>query len=365
MEIVAFSDDMSDAWDEFVQSNDEAWFWHTTDWMRYSLSSQFNVQTGNVSFCVTENSRIIAIAPLIIERYMQEGEECCELRYGGWPVPVPVIDASIKPKRKNKIYKLIFNEIDRIASADNVQRAVFRIYNAYEQYRRGNIVFNFLMKYGFNDTSSVTRVIDLTSDLRDIYREFNDGTKRQIVKAEKNLSLKLYDHTNISVDIFGCFKKFYFDVAGKVTRPEACYSVLYECILKKLAVMVFAYFQGHLVGVTISAYYRSGAYYLLGASKREFIQCSVGHLMQQEMLKYMKSQGIEYYEIGHQQYGPTCYDFPTEKEINISIFKRRFGGVDVPLFTAEKFYCPNFFQACMQERIRYLTATFDGDKSCD
>jgi len=69
-----------------------------------------------------------------------------------------------------------------------------------------------------------------------------------------------------------------------------------------------------------------------------------------------------FYEIGWQNYGHTMSDAPSIKEINISKFKRGFGGFTVPLFRGEKYYDKKFFQEVYQKRINNFATSFDSNK---
>jgi hypothetical protein len=50
-----------------------------------------------------------------------------------------------------------------------------------------------------------------------------------------------------------------------------------------------------------------------------------------ETVRWLKSQGFYKYELGAQYRGVLPYDESTEKERAISLFKRGFGGKEVPL----------------------------------
>jgi hypothetical protein len=359
MEITFYSETIAKNWDDFVMRNDDAWFWHTTDWMLYCLNSQFGVTTVNKSFCLRENKKIVAIVPLVVENKVVDGKEMVEMFYGGWPTPVPVIEISKNQNKKDRIYKYVFDRIDNIANENNAQRSVFRIYDAYSSYKKGNIVYNFTMRHGFIDVSLNTQVIDISLKKENLLQSFSESSIRNINKAEDLLAVEFYDSENISRGKYDMFKTFYFRIAGKITRPNECLEVLYRLILKGVVFLAFALYNNSLVGVQMVIHYKSGAYYLLSAVEKEFNYCSIGHFMQWNVMKYLRDKDIDYYEIGIQQYGNTLYDFPDEKDIGISEFKRRFGGVTVPLFTGEKYYVKKFFKKIWQKRIDSYIEQYD------
>ena len=52
----------------------------------------------------------------------------------------------------------------------------------------------------------------------------------------------------------------------------------------------------------------------------------------------MKARGYGFYDIGLQQFSAQLYDFPDEKQINVSHYKRGFGGSAYAWHMAEKYY---------------------------
>ncbi len=359
MELFNYSEAIAKEWDDFVFQNDDAWFWHTTEWMQYCLNSQFGVTTVNKSFCLKESKNVIAVVPLILEKKAVNDKEIVEIYYGGLPTPSPVIESLKSQNKKDRMYKYIFDNIDNIANENHAQRSVFRIYDAYSRYKKGNIVYNFTMNHGFLDASLNTQVIDISPKKNNLLKSFSESSIRNINKAGKFLTVEFYDFKNISHDKYDMFKTFYFRIAGKITRPEECFEVLYRLILKGNFFLSFALYKYSLVGVQLVIHYKDGAYYFVSAVEKEFDYCSIGHFLQWSVMKYLKDKGVDYYEIGIQQYGNTISDFPSEKDINISEFKRRFGGVTVPLFTGEKFYSKEYFLSCQKSRIdKYVESTF-------
>ena len=63
---------------------------------------------------------------------------------------------------------------------------------------------------------------------------------------------------------------------------------------------------------------------------------SPGYFLQYKVMMWLKEHGVLYYDIGEQVFGDSLYDFPSEKILNISSFKRGFGGYTVPMFRGVK-----------------------------
>ena len=56
-----------DAWDPFALESDDAWFWHSTDWMEYTQEYAGDLFVADKSFFITENGNVMAICPLFVE----------------------------------------------------------------------------------------------------------------------------------------------------------------------------------------------------------------------------------------------------------------------------------------------------------
>ncbi len=89
---------------------------------------------------------------------------------------------------------------------------------------------------------------------------------------------------------------------------------------------------------------------MTGANEKKFSLCPIAHIIHWEMILYLKEKGIKSYESGVQQFGNLIHDQPSPKEINISRFKRGFGGKTIPRFSAEKFYSVSYAKDILQKR---------------
>jgi hypothetical protein len=343
----------SKRWDAFCKKNGLAWFWHTSFRMKHALNSSFLITSDNYSFYAEDEGEIIAIAPLTIDtRNDTDGTTVKrkEMTYSGGMVPIPVVSQELKSKRREKVFKTIFVEIDKIALEHNVQRLVMKIPLTLT-YCKKNIYYNILMKYGFQDISLNTVVVDLEKSESNLWKELSENHRRSINKGRKHLNIKIFDKKNITEKIFDSFKSYYFKSAGKVTRPETTFQLLYYYLTHDMAIMGQALYRDRPVGYSVAVYYKNEAYYLMGANEKNFTQCPIAHVIHWEIMRYLKERGISHYEMGIQQFGPCIHDQPSTKEMAISRFKRGFGGLTIPLFIGEKIYTKNYYKKLWQSRI--------------
>lgn len=354
MQFKKFSFDEEDKWNRFCMENDLAWFWHTSFRLRHALNGSTSGKSENHSFYLEQSKEIIAIIPLTINICNPKGanktKQIIEMNYGGMAVPCPVVKQSLSQVRKEKILNFIFKEIDKIASANGVQRLIMRIPLTLS-YCKKYPYHNFLIQYGFQDISLNTSVVDLEQSEKDIRNNMSENHRRSILKGEEALKFELFDQKNIAEDVLKLFKKFYIKVSQKQDYPEERFRLLFFYLKQGMAVIGQALYQGKVVGYVVTVFYKNDAYYLMGANENNFAHCPIAHAIHWEVIKYLKQRGISHYELGIQQFGPLLYNLPSAKEVSISLFKRKFGGVILPYFIGEKFYSKKYFKDIWNERL--------------
>jgi len=353
MEIVPFSKKHDEKWDKFCLKNDNAWLWHTTLLMELSLYRLLDGQSVNCSFFVENNDEILAAVPLTIDglkRNTEMSERAIEMNYGGLMVPAPIVSEELKRERKDKVLKMVFNTIDKLAKSYNVQKLIMSI-PLTMKYRSEHTCYNFLVKFGFHDVSLNTQIIDLTKDDDIRWKDLTTNHKRAITKGAKYLKFRLLGKSDINEKSIQQFKCFYFEAAGKVTHSDELFKKLYLCLSHNMGILAKALYKGKIVGYAIVLYYKDSACYLMGANESGFTLCPIAHFLHWETMKYLRNIGLSSYELGIQQFACSVFDQSSRKEVSISRFKRGFGGLTVPLFIGEKYYSKGYFRKVWQKRI--------------
>jgi hypothetical protein len=362
VKFIAFQNKHVARWNTFCLQNDAAWFWHTSFRMEHALNCSFSIKSENRSFFVEQSGQTVAIVPLTIDVMNRAGSAnasaIIEMNYGGMGVPAPVASEGLTEGQKQKVLSRIFSEIDKIAEEARVQRLVMRVPLTLS-YCKKYTYWNYLPRYGFQDTSLSTQVVDLTQPETAIWSRFTENHKRAIKKSARFLRIDLFDHKNISQEVFKEFQSFYFKVAGKVTRPEKTFELLFYYLCHDMGVMGRAVHEGRPVGYVVAIYYKNDAYYLMGANELDFAICPVGHIVHWKLIQYLKAKGIAHYELGLQQFSSLLHDSPSEKQISISRFKRGFGGVTLPYFLGEKFYSCDYLRRVWNNRIEKYISSHD------
>jgi hypothetical protein len=350
MDIVELKKDNYEEWDEFCRKSDDAWFWHTTSWIEYTLNYKPELKTIPKSFFVYHNNKIIAVCPLFIEEKRFKNEKINEIAFGGDYGPAPALANDSTKKERKKCFKMIFWHIDSLAKQNDIKRALIRFCPLSKSYI-GRNNFNYLLKFDYFDCTTNTQIIDLSKSLEELRRDISHGHDAAIDSANKKLTVEVYDKDSITYEIFEEYRELHRKAAGRVTRPKKTFDIMFELIKNDMAFLVGAKMNKRFVGFSYFTKYKNIVYYGSACNDPEFEKIGIGHLIQWNAIKWMKERYIIYYEVGIQKFFNELVEPSTDKEISISFYKRGFGGFTIPVFRGEKYYDKDYFIGIYRERI--------------
>ncbi len=170
------------------------------------------------------------------------------------------------------------------------------------------------------------------------------GHKSAIKKGHKNLEFELNP-------AMYAFMKDYFRIAGKVTRPEKTFVILDEWIEQGFGTLLKALHQDNTAGYVYILHYLDEAYYFMSCIEPEYREFNVTHYLQDTAFELLRAKGVKTYELG-EQVRNSLISQPTQKELNISHFKRNFGGSIVAQNESEYFFDKEYMEKTFIERIK-------------
>lgn len=304
MNIIKLESKYYDKWNEFCYKN--KWFWHTTWNIQYILNSKLGTKFIDRSFFIEQNGQIVHVIPLIQEN-----------------------DKLISPGFNDN--KKILEEVNKIALENSIK--YIQVESDIKEYL---------------NISSYTCILDLDN----IHP--TKGHKSCIKKAEKYLEYEIMTETKQ-------FMIDYFEIAGKVTRPEKTFELLEKWIKLGFGILLKAKYENDTAGYIYILKYNNRAYYFMSSTYLQYKEYNVCHYLQSMVFKMLKQEGIVYYELGEQVYN-SLHNQPTEKEKNISKFKRSFGGHIAINPISEYFFSEEFFKETMNNRINiYIRSEYEND----
>lgn len=353
MKIEPLTKDRYKEWDDFCLKSDDVWFWHTTGWLEYTLNYKPERRSKSMSFMITNNSRIEGICPLFVETGRFGEEEIKEFSFGESPGPMPALKNGLSEKIRDKRFKMIFEHVDELALKNNVLRASFRASPLAPRFLNSNTPpNNYLMKYGYVPISLNTQIMNLSKSLEALRSDVRHGHAYDIKRGLKHLQVVAFDKNNVHKEIYKKYEELHHKAAGRVTRPQITFDMMYDWILQGYAVLFAAKMNNEFVGFSYVYTYKNAAYYGSACNHPDYPEMPIGHVLQWKTIQWLKEHGFKYFEIGYQHYHRLSYNFASQKEIDISTFKRGFGGFPVPLFMGEKYYSKDYYLQVNLERVR-------------
>ncbi|MEK9153209.1 MAG: GNAT family N-acetyltransferase [Patescibacteria group bacterium] len=325
MQIVFLTPDKYEEWNKFCLENDEAWFWHTTDWIEYTLNFKPELNTQNLSFLVYKGDVLKAVVLLTLETHQYSAQKIKELSFGGWFIPLPALANGLSTDERGEALSFIFEYIDRLASQHKVVRSRFRGSPLAPNFWGSCPSGNPLIEFGYLDTSLNTLIIDLNKSEEELWNDLRRNHRRNINKGE-GFKINFYTQTNITSEIFRAYKEMHHKAAGRQTRPDKTFELMYEWLTKDLAFLVVAELDKKLIGFEYYSVYKNNVYGFSAANDPDYANLPIRHSIEWQAILWMKKRSFYFYEIGLQQYGNLLHDFPDKKQLNISHFKKGFGG---------------------------------------
>ncbi len=183
-----------------------------------------------------------------------------------------------------------------------------------------------LLDVGGKATARFTQVIDLSAPETQLRSQIRKSYKSLLNWGNKTLAIRLLDHCTATATAMEQFRQLHIEVAGRETRSARSWDLLLEMIHQREAFMLAGELEGQFV--TAALFLNSPKYCLYGvsASKRELFEKPLGHIVLWTAILQAKKIGCHFFETGGQLFPRHGIPQPTAKELNISGFKKGFGG---------------------------------------
>ena len=191
-------------------------------------------------------------------------------------------------------------------------------------------VSRLLLDSGARATARFSQIINLLVPETQLRSQLRKSYKSLINWGTKNLQLRLLDHTNITAEAMEQFRRLHIEVAGRETRSKQSWDLQLEMIRQKEAFAVLGDLEGQLVTAALFIHSPKYCFYGVSASKRELFEKPLGHIVLWTAILQAKKIGCQFFESGDQFFPQQGATPPTPKELNISGFKKGFGGETYP-----------------------------------
>lgn len=341
-------------WDAFAHASADAWFWHTSAWMEFAKALAPQRFVNNLSFSILDGADVCAICPALVE----EHEGARSFSYAGGPIPFPAFDNRIATARRAEAIALYVRTLESLAQQYGVSYVSVKVPSVASSYLTGRLPYaNPLLRFGYFDLAYLTQIVDLREPEEVLWAAIRKGHKADIKRAARSCAVNIWDAATITPDVFRAYQALHGKDAGRVTRSQDTFDQMLAWVRQGHAVLVETAFEGRAMAFALIMRFGSGAYYGSACKDPDLAAIPGSHLGQWEAIRWLKARGMQFYDLGIQQFGPLWFDVPADKELTIARFKRGFGGRTVPLVTAEYFFSPERLEQTFQQRLKAYLAS--------
>jgi hypothetical protein len=333
-------------WDEFCNNTPGAWFWHTTDFLKYQHAYRPEVATLPLHFTARRNGKVVGICPLAKETIKRGEITYPVFSLGEDLIPGPIVESSLPLSDRDRILKTMLREVDRLASIHGAAKVGFRADGLAPRFLEPvNVPIHDLLDFGFMDVSIRTQVIDLRLPLDQLWSDVRKRYHSLIHKGERQFVFRVLNQNDITEKGFGAYQALHRKAAGRLTRPLETFQRMLNWIQKGDAFLAQLEKDGAVASSVLVIVYKGKAYYASGCNDPELENLyPMGHLLQWKIIVELKKLGVSHYELGWQPGVSTFGMSSTPKELSIASFKRAFGGFTLPLYRSLKYYNTEFFK---------------------
>ncbi len=180
-----------------------------------------------------------------------------------------------------------------------------------------------LMKDGFKTEPVYKQIIDLQPPLEELWQGVRKSYRSLIHWGEKNLSLKVYDRTNISSNVIEEFRQLHVEVAQRETRSVQSWECQFKQVKQGDGFVIMGHLDNRLVTSALFLHSEKFCYYGVGVSVRELFDKPLAHSVIWTGILEARQHGCRYLEMGDLA---NIYGNFSDKEKSIATFKSGFGG---------------------------------------
>jgi RimJ/RimL family protein N-acetyltransferase len=214
------------------------------------------------------------------------------------------------------------------AVASQIERMVFR-----DQLIDGGLspLAHWALDHGASVESEFTQIVDLTTDETTLWRGLTKSCQWAVNWGRKNMTLKVRRDYQALEEL----RALHLEAAGGATRKAATWELQGEMMANDEAFVVTAELNGGpVVSAALFQLSHGHCYYGVSASDRQLFDKPLSHAIIWEAMRHTRERGCRRFCLGSQVWERFHWHLaaPSRKEVNISKFKRSFGGHSRPEF---------------------------------
>jgi FemAB family protein len=272
-------------WDEYIKKISYVKVEFTNEFLDYQIEymkSHNNIVTDH-SYLIISNKKIIGIIINIISKKNKDISD--NFTY------IPIISIT-----NNNDIKKALNDFDEILKQlfdkNEINLKFYSFNNVINNHWLKKIYFESLKKH-----DEINILLNLENSFENIFSTFNKSTKWRINQGKRYWRSKIIDADDEKSWLE--FKNLHFREAKKLTRSEESWNIQYKNLLSKKAFLINLYNKENIiVGGGYFLLSKDEALYGVAAYDHDYFPKPIGHFLQYEAIKYIKSKNIKIYRLG-------------------------------------------------------------------
>ena len=337
--IIQYSECDKELWKNFVEKNDEAWFWHNPIFFEAWPYGQ------NCSFCIMDEKKEIVLLQALFINHSKTHWRV--QKFHGIPYVRKIQGGSslmsiggmarkneLTSKQERNIIRTYIEYMDGLINKQDIKDFTYSIQATLSKryFPQACPLVNPIIYFGYKNTMRQSYIIDLSEDMDKIFRNYSQTTRNLIYRCQKDEKINIIEaqpteeHLNI---YYGMHEETYRRT-GVTPHPRSYFEHIFFDILKEhYCHILFCFKDGKPIAAHNTLLYKDAAMYWTGCSVSEKGD-GESRLLMHEQITYAKNMGIKFFEVGEA--------FPNVREgkmKGLNDFKKSFGGHIHPLFSGE------------------------------
>ena len=308
--------DRWNAWDGFLKARPDAGFMQSSWW------ADFRATTGYDHFAVILKDRNVIVGGAVVMRFAYTPDSCFYYIPEG-----PVLPTD--EEAAGQVFEAVLGAIDDRRKTETQTISHLRIEPRWP--RLPGFVSGFRALAAFMDSYVEPRntlCIDLRPSEADILAQMKPKGRYNIRIAQRHGVSVIEDTSEQGlVD----FQRIYDDMAarqGIAAKPPEYFRTLVSLVAShQQGSLVFAEYQGIRLAAAVVVHFGRRATYFFGGSLDRHREVMAPYLLHYEIMRRAKALGHEWYDL----WGVAPENEPDHPWRDISVFKRKFGGVELNL----------------------------------
>jgi len=341
-EIVPFSKVPGGLWDKWVSRISDATYLHSAKFLAF-LHAMMPPDSVFTFACIDGKGDAVALCPLAISKNNIAGMEFHEASWKGAPLGMPAF-RKMDPGQARKARREVFEYYHRVIKDHDGKRCYLRKHAVSLNMLSGidTTASQFaILQEGYEPHVQNTAVIDMRLSEEELAENLSKYHRRHMKRSQRDgLVVVEYDGQAEGLqEVFESYKAAHIKAAGGKVRPNTTYDMMFDYIEQGAARLFVVLLGKEPLGFLYCGEFHHFAFGWSQVNIKEFEkQYSPRHLLEWEAIRSYKRRNFNFYEIGTLWFGPQIYKVPTPKELSISEFKRRYGGVLFPEIFFEKIF---------------------------